>query len=92
MLILLHLQYTCTFNFRICYALYCTTANFCGSLQRPNMTGPKGANTEGPKGATTDGPSVTGCAFLLWATGGCLQWAPCGRHIGSLVGQYMWGG
>ena len=60
-----------------------------GSLQRPNMTGPKGANTEGPKGATTDGPSVAGCAFLLWATGGCLQWAPCGRHIGSLVGQYV---
>jgi len=30
---------------------------------------------------------VAGCAFLLWATGGCLHWAPCGRHIGSLVGQ-----
>ena len=58
-----------------------------GSPQWPNMMGPKGANTEGPKGATTEGPSVAGCAFLLWATGGCLHWAPCGRHIGSLVGQ-----
>jgi len=57
-----------------------------GSPRWPNMTG--------PKGATTDGPSVAGCAFLLWATGGYLQWSPCGRYIGSLVGQCgmaIWG-
>ena len=24
--------------------------------------------------------SSAGCAFLLWATGGCLEWAPCGRY------------
>jgi len=55
---------------------------------------PTMAQYDGPKGVTTDDPSVAGCAFLLWATGGCLQWSPCGRYIGSLVGQCgmaIWG-
>ena len=50
MLILWHLQYTCTFNFRICYALYCTTANFCGQPTTAQYDGPKRGQHGGPQG------------------------------------------
>jgi len=53
----------------------------------PSVGSPRWPSMTGSEGATTEGPSEVGCAFLLGASGGCLQWAPCGRYIGSLVGR-----